>query len=300
MSPATHFASPTLTTPQVLFTLFLKLVPLNSRRSMVNAPQTKSKLPCKIKSPCATRLPAQDQVSLCKIKAPCARSSLPVQDQGSARKDQASPRRIKAQGYLRKIFPVLIHPRTCHQDHLKTIQMRLQDAPRSTFRTKPQRRRMLVAVAVPHSSVLAAGMSSSVHITLFVADVSGPQAASAVRAHAAPKTTNFAARTSPPLLRRALTASLRSPPRCAALLTRNVLSMERAVMTNDEKDAAWWAAARATGTSGASPRACVCVGNVQRAHGLAILGDSGQGERGPGGAYTANRRKSENVQILFL
>ncbi|KAJ6583619.1 hypothetical protein DFH09DRAFT_1309106 [Mycena vulgaris] len=113
------------------------------------------------------------------------------------------------------------------------------------------------------------GVSSSAHITLFVADVNGLQSAGAVRADAAPQTTNFAARTLPLLLRRVPTASLRSPPRCATLLARNGLSVKRVVVTNDEKDAAWWAATHATGTSKASPRVCAHVGNGQRVHGLA-------------------------------
>ncbi|KAJ6467049.1 hypothetical protein DFH09DRAFT_1396945 [Mycena vulgaris] len=194
-----------------------------------------------------------------------ATSSLLVQDQGSPRKDHGSPRRIKAQGYLRPIFPVLFIParaRTTSRPSKYGLKVHhaphLERHPIDGECSSPSPSPSLVAlVPVICPSSRQVGRHRVSREAAEANETSGLQAASAVRAHAAPKTTNFTAHTSPLLLlRRAPTASLHSPPSCIALLA-----------TNDEKGAAWWATARATGTSGASPRAR--VGNGQRAHGLA-------------------------------
>ncbi|KAJ6605225.1 hypothetical protein DFH09DRAFT_1269569 [Mycena vulgaris] len=269
--------------------LFLKLVLFNSSThgSYAQGQHSSDKI----------KAPAQHQASLCKIKAPRARSrlpvqdllaqrsSLPVQDPASLRKDHGSPRRIKAQGYLRPIFPVLFIPararttsrpskyglKVHHAPHLERHPI---DGECSSPSPSPS---LLAVVPVICLSSRRVGRHRVSRKAAEANETSGLQAASAVRAHAAPKTTNFTARTSPLLLlRRAPTASLRSPPRCIALLACNGLSVERVVRTNDEKDAAWWATARATGTSGASPRAR--AGNGQRAHGLA----PGRRRRGSG------------------
>ncbi|KAJ6525557.1 hypothetical protein DFH09DRAFT_1416387 [Mycena vulgaris] len=288
--------------------LFLKLVLFNSSThgSYAQGQHSSDKI----------KAPAQHQASLCKIKAPRARSRLPVQDllaqrsrlpvqdQGSLRKDHDSPRRIKAQGYLHPIFPVLFIPaRAGTTSRPSKYGLKVHHAPHLERHpidgecSSPSPSPSLLAVVPVFYIARSLAVAWSLDACLFAyeraqartskvskprcivfpakplkptrqADVSGLQAASDVRAHAAPKTTNFTARTSPLLLlRRALTTSLRSPPRCIALLACNGLSVERIVRTNDEKDAAWWATARATGTSGASPRAR--VGNGQRAHGLA-------------------------------
>ncbi|KAJ6573145.1 hypothetical protein DFH09DRAFT_1459589 [Mycena vulgaris] len=206
----------------------------------VNTPQTRSKLPRNIKPPRArSRLPAQDQGSLCKISSRKYQTSL--RKIKTPRAKITAPRtgsRLKAtsaRSFLSLFIPA--RARTTSSRPNMASRRAKPHISNDTPATASARRRR------PHSS-LSYRRFGRHRVSLKAAEANETRPR-ALRAHAAPKTTNFTARTSPLLLLcRAPIDFLRSPPRCAALLACNGLSVERIARTNDEKDAAWWATTR--------------------------------------------------------